>query len=332
MSIEQESFNTKIEHTTHANELLSPERPFKQEDAEFIVENLTKYPNQSIYNIISGKIVTQKDTKELLNYSYSLIEPQLEAIAQLSNSNIETFKGGEWIDRDGLRHKFTNPNDLQIDSWFYYSAKRLDDENYYSHEEITTRVYLHPTVAHWFETWIDILKLLEKDPIIREVGYQSKVPNFYKITSLDTFAQMKNQHDRILIYFGDKGKKIGINIIKKYVSEHSEFFQDTHSLAMPVYNNGLRLDGMNVASETDKILGTSFNDVHARIIESILHKVCEKYKKEDGTTPSVSELREKMINNTELQQYIQKYLVQKYPEELIKNGFEKNNTAILRKP
>jgi hypothetical protein len=41
-------------------------RPFKQKDSEYIVEQLTKFPKESIYNVLTNKIQEVYDTDKSL--------------------------------------------------------------------------------------------------------------------------------------------------------------------------------------------------------------------------------------------------------------------------
>jgi hypothetical protein len=315
------------------SELYNKERPFNFNDAKRLVSMLQKYPNSSIYAIITGKVKKDENTPENLKETYNCISGQLLGFVQMFELyDITTFQGGQYIDSDGLRHKFSDPNPkkseygISREHWFHHSTKRLTNEGNWENESDDFRVYLEPKIENLLSVWTDIMMTLEQETEIRSTGYSSKIPNFFDFTYSD-FPLLVNQHDKIVLYFGNQNKHKAVQVISEYVKNNQDLFEaQSFSFAQPITFDGERIKGISVADNNEKEWRTSFNNVHAKIIEKILKDICKEFGGK-----KLSELREEICNNTDLHRYVLTQLVSKYPEELEKKGLSKTNTAFLNK-
>jgi hypothetical protein len=300
-------------------------RRFESSDGESIVSAIAINPEESIYNVLTNKVHLPEDNDQTNNSNYQLLYNQMVDFSKMFNLSPETFKGAKWIDADGVRHKFGNPNDLQVNNWFHYTLKiPSNSQDLYEHEQISTRVYLHPKIEYIYTVWTDLLKKLETLPAIRKYGYQSKTPNFFNFSPLD-FAKMKNQHDRILLYFGDNTREESMKIITEYISQHPEYFEPCHSLASPLLDNSGKQ--VNFAFTSDEPQSGSFNQNQSEIVESIMDDfIAQNYP----SNFSRRELARIISSDTNVKTAFTKFLKAEYPSKLNKAGFRTDNIAFLK--
>jgi hypothetical protein len=208
----------------------------------------------------------------------------------------------------------------------FYSLKIANFDNNYTHEEITTRFYLHPKVEFWFVVWQEILPLLGASPVIRQAGFQSKVANFFRFSPSD-FAKMKNQHDRILLYFGEKGRSEALRIIQDYVTKNTQYFENCHSLAAPLVDQTGQ--SLNYVFTSDEPKISSFNNNHAQILQEIIQKFASNYQLPTGQNPTVKEVILKAKNDQNARNILTKYITNQYPQTAKQKGFRTDNIAFL---
>jgi hypothetical protein len=176
--------------------------------------------------------------------------------------------------------------------------------------------------------WREILPLLESSPEIRKVCFQSKVANFFRFAPSD-FAAMKNQHDRILFYFPEKGRSEALRIIQEYVSKNPQYFEPCHSLAAPLIDN--KGKELNCAFASDESEISSFNGNHAQIIKEIIQDFASFYKLPNGKSPNIKEVLQKAKDDNNCKKILVNYMSTNYPQKSAEKGFDPDNTAFLLK-
>jgi hypothetical protein len=303
------------------------ERPFSNEDAKFISEGLINNPTEPVYNIITNKVNLPTDDAQNIYDFTNILGPQLNILAKKFGSTYQEFKGVDGIDGQDVKHTFSNPRKDQMDHWFYYTVAPKIDTDLFIREKTTDRIYLKPKIEFWFTVWKDIINQLDSNEKVNKLGYQSKTLNFFQFSRYD-FHQMKNQNDRLLFYFGEKGRDEALKIISEYVSAHPEYFENCHSFAAPLIDkDGKSLPGSFTSSADSN--GNSFNGIQAEIIKSLINSFCLKFVNESKKTPTKKELIEKISQYPDFKSQFEKFLVSNYNQESKKYGLRKDNIAFV---
>jgi hypothetical protein len=72
---------------------------------------------------LTNKVKEVSDTNQSLQQDFTLIHEQLENLAQIFGKTYQNFEGGQLLDSDGVRHKFSNPRENKITNWLFYGIK-----------------------------------------------------------------------------------------------------------------------------------------------------------------------------------------------------------------
>ena len=300
------------------------DRPFTTSDAKFISEGLINNPDEFIYHIVTNKTLDEN----LSQSEYLSLIQQLNNMLEVHGQSYSKFSGGHYIDFDNLHHVFSNPRVLPRNDWFYYSLGN-NTEGFLTRELTKDRVYLHPKLENWIFVWNDLIQKLEENEQIKTNGFQTKIPNFFNIEKI-LFQRVASQSDRILFYFGENARSEALKIISEYVSAHPQYFEPCHSFACPLLNDkGEILEGAFTSSEISSG-NNSFNGIQAKIVESLIESFALKWKKENGETPTKSDIIKKISTESSFKATFEKYLVDNYKEESIKFGFRADNIAFTK--
>jgi hypothetical protein len=303
-------------------------KPFTHHDAEWIINRIVKNP-KDIYNALTNK-VADYDPKKLKEDTDTVMKSLAEfAVSTMNLDNIDDFKvkyNGKrtlHIEKEddpgvGIFVKFysqvlaTN----QISNWFYSQVYKTDEkkENW-TMDETTLRIYLHPKKEFWFQVYGDLFKQIASNPQVQETGFGSKTIDFFRNYNLE---ECLNQDDRCIFYIPKESEEEVYNIVLKYYNDFPDRFEPTQTLAQAVPGT----EGISISSDPKD---TSFNDLHAQIIQSLLEDFALVHN-----LGKPRELLKKLTDSQSLQNLFKNYLIQNYPKKQESFSLSSKNIAFIR--
>lgn len=370
---------------------------FDEEKARKVVEVIKNWansagsvPHQDLYEHLVGKHppalkarvdykVRDDGDKDWKSYQEAREKRAKDWTSNVDNRSwvMENFKFKN--EHNEEREKFTNLKTKEIkrfrmsnysydSSWIYYNSNYYikNKENnvankYPESEAIDYRVYFNPRNKNVMPVFNNLIDNLESEEELRNLGFQIKTRIFNegegKFQLIQDIEKSINRRDRIVLYLGEKGINIALPLIKKYIEENRDAFNDEGVLlGQPFYDKeGNALNGACITSE---IVGINpytkgkyetFNELQSQIIEEICKSVVgeiidvKNRDKIKDKFPQILKIINKvpqgcgldyylkeMLSDNNVRKDLERHLVLEYPEYAKKFGLSERNIAFKK--